>query len=197
MYAENSIDPDSRLDLELVQNLKSGKNINESLEELVQRHSGIFITMINSYTPINERSEMIGDKEYYIYNAALKYDESKNTKFPTYLGSETRWMCLNNYNKNKRKNEIDLDSIENLGVECMMMEKYSCSDSAKKILQMAKRHPDKRVYTIFKLRYSGSGRNKLTPWSKVCKPVELSVQGCINVHDQALKKIKQELKKEI
>lgn len=185
------------LDTELVRNLKLGNDINQSLELLVQRHSGIFITMVNSYTPVNERNELIGDKEYYIYNAALKFDETKNTKFPTYLGCETKWMCMNNYNKNKRKNEIDLDSIENIGIECSSLESYSNNDSTKKILQMAKRHPDKRVYTIFKLRYTSSGPNKLTPWSKVCQPVDLSVQGCINVHDQALNKIKQELKKEI
>jgi hypothetical protein len=77
------------------------------------------------------------------------------------------------------------------------MESFSKMDSTKRILQIAKRHPDKRVYTIFKLRYASSGPNKLTPWSKVCQPVELSVQGCINVHDQALKKIKKELQKEI
>lgn len=185
------------LDNELVHNLKVGNNINESLDILVQRHSGIFITMVNSYTPTNERSELISDKEYYIYNAALKFDESKNTKFPTYLGCETKWMCMNNFNKNKRKNEIDLANLENVGIECTSMESYSNMDSTKKILQIAKRHPDKRVYTIFKLRYASSGPNKLTPWSKVCKPVELSVQGCINVHDQALKKIKKELQKEI
>ena len=185
------------LDSELVRNLQLGDQINESLEILVQRHSGIFITMVNSYTPVNERSELIGDKEYYIYNAALKFDETKNTKFPTYLGCETKWMCMNNYNKNRRKNEIDLDSIENIGIECSSLEPYSNNDSTKKILQMAKRHPDKRVHTIFKLRYTSSGPNKLTPWSKVCLPVNLSVQGCINVHDQALHKIKQDLKKEI
>ena len=88
------------LDNELVRNLKVGNNINESLDLLVQRHSGIFITMVNSYTPTNERNELISDKEYYIYNAALKFDESKNTKFPTYLGCETKWMCMNNFNKN-------------------------------------------------------------------------------------------------
>ncbi len=185
------------LDSQLVRNLQLGDQINESLEILVQRHSGIFITMVNSYTPVNERSELIGDKEYYIYNAALKFDETKNTKFPTYLGCETKWMCMNNYNKNRRKNEIDLDSIENIGIECSSLETYSNDDSTKKILQMAKRHPDKRVHTIFKLRYTSSGPNKLTPWSKVCLPVNLSVQGCINVHDQALHKIKQDLKKEI
>jgi len=181
----------------LVENLKKGTNIDESLKEIVNRHSGIFITMVNAYTPDREKEDMINDKEYYIYQAALKYDEDKKTKFSTYLGSETRWMCLNNYNKNKKKNEVALSSVENYLQDDSYRDSYQDTDSVNKVLQITRTHPDKRVGKIFELRYSNSNGNKLTPWSEICDHVGLSVQGSINVHDQAISSIKQQLHKEL
>lgn len=181
----------------LVENLKIGKNVDESLREIVSRHSGIFITMVNAYTPDREKEDMINDKEYYIYQAALKYDEERKTKFSTYLGSETRWMCLNNYNKNKKKNEVSLSAVENYLQDDSYSTSFQDTDSVKKVLQMTKIHPDKRVGRIFELRYSNDSGSKLTPWSEICSHVGLSVQGSINVHDQAITSIKQQLQKEL
>ena len=185
-------------DKDLIRNLKVGENINESLSEIINRHSGIFITMVNAYTPQPMKQEIIEDKNYYIYQTALKYDESRNTKFSTYLGSETRWMCLNNYNKSKKKTETDLKPLENLVYQGDVSKEVQFEDSLKEVLKITKTHPDKRVGKIFQLRYGGYDRgNKLMPWSKVSKHVGLSVQGSINVHDQAIESIKVKLEKEI
>jgi hypothetical protein len=35
------------------------------------------------------------------------------------------------------------------------------------------------------------------PWRKICKEVDLSIQGCINVHDRGLKIIRDKLKREL
>jgi RNA polymerase sigma factor (sigma-70 family) len=184
-------------DTELVNDLKTGQNLNESLSELVERNSGIFINMVNQYMKDSVKYEVINDKEYYIYQAALKYDDSRNTKFSTYLGSETKWMCLNDYNKKKKRKEVAIDFLENVGDEGDHFDQVIEYDTKSKILELASNHPDKRVYKIFELRYNEGNRNKLMPWSKICKKVGLSVQGCINIHEQALNKIKQELKKDI
>lgn len=184
-------------DNQLVSDLKVGKNVNESLFHLVEKHSGIFINMVNQYMNKESRSELINDKEYYIYQAALKYDSNRNTKFSTYLGSETKWMCLNTHNRSKKKHEVDIDYIENLGDNSQHFHQIIKKDTQNKILELAHSNPDKRVYKIFELRYSGGNKNKVMPWSKVCSQIGLSVQGCINVHDQALTRIKQELKGEL
>jgi hypothetical protein len=47
------------------------------------------------------------------------------------------------------------------------------------------------------MRYIEGSKNKVMPWNKVCKTVDLSIQGCINVHDKAIKHIKKELNKDI
>ena len=55
---------------------------------------------------------------------------------------------------------------------------------------------DKRVEKIFNMRYrSQAGKRKLTPWRKIAKELDLSIQGCINIHNSAFKKLKKNLTK--
>jgi hypothetical protein len=191
-------------DNELVHNLQAGLNPEESLGELVQRHSGIFITMVNNYSPsytssiVSNRSELLKDRNYYIYKAAIKYDETKNTKFSTHLGNETRWLCLNIYNKNKNSKEVNLDCTNIDEKEKSIPEESKIDlEVLSKIMGMINKNPDNRVSKIFKMRYIDGQKNSVMPWNKVCKPLKLSIQGCINIHDKAINKIKKELKAEL
>jgi hypothetical protein len=191
-------------DKQLVCNLQVGVNPEESLCELVQRHSGIFITMVNNYSPdpssgiLSNRQELLSDRSYYIYQAALKYDESKNTKFSTHLGNETRWMCLNIYNKNKNSKEVSLDpAYPNKQDGSISTETTIDLEVLSKIISLINKDPDNRVSKIFKMRYIDGHKNKVMPWNKISKPLKLSIQGCINIHNKTIKRIKQELKKEL
>ena len=65
-----------------------------------------------------------------------------------------------------------------------------------KIFELAKEHPDQRVHKIFQLRYVDPQYNKLTPWKKVSKSIGMSIQGCINIHNAAIKTIRKQLKNE-
>ena len=93
-------------DTELTFNLKNDFEAEKSLQELVDRHSGIFLDIVNSYIPNNSptchKQDIINDLQYYIYNAGLKYDENRGAKFSTFLGNETKWLCLNQHHKNKK-----------------------------------------------------------------------------------------------
>ena len=194
-------------DSELIFGMKNTNDSGECLMELVSRHSGIFMTMVHNYLPNSfsngpsYRSELIDDKNYYIYQAAMKYDEDRNTKFSTYLGNETRWMCLNLYNKNKNK------TMKEVGLDCLSTKDITSEDSTKslsinkemldKILNIVDNYRDSRISKIFKLRYLNSEGNKVTPWKNIGSELNLSIQGCINIHNKAIKKIKKQLEKEI
>jgi hypothetical protein len=93
-------------DLDLINNIKNKNKINECLQELIDRHSGIYLDIVNSFLKNcnndSLRHEIINDKEYAIYNSVLKYDENRGTKFSTFLGNEAKWICLNASNKNKK-----------------------------------------------------------------------------------------------
>ena len=144
------------------------------------------------------RRELLKDRNYYIYKAAIKYDETRNTKFSTHLGNETRWLCLNIYNKNKNSKEVHLDFADIGNKEQSIPEDNKVDlEILSKIMGMINRDPDNRVSKIFKMRYIEGQKNTVMPWNKICKPLKLSIQGCINIHDKAINKIKKELKGEL
>jgi hypothetical protein len=61
-------------------------------------------------------------------------------------------------------------------------------ENLKNIFKIVGKSNDTRVQKIFKMRYSG--KNKLTPWKKIAKKLDLSIQGCINIHNKYLEEIK-------
>jgi RNA polymerase sigma factor (sigma-70 family) len=192
-------------DLDLIKNLQNQVDIQNSLIELVDRHSGIYLDMVNNYAspnnPFIDYNELIQDKEYKIYDAAIKYDPDRGAKFSTYLGNETKWMCLNLYNRNKRRPAFQSEYIENMP-ESNNMEDDTISDSIRqdlfnKVLSIIKQHPDKRVEKIFEMRYIVGTKNKVMPWKQIGDHMNLSIQGCINIHNSAVEHVQQELVEEL
>ena len=191
-------------DEQLINNIRKKSQQNESLGELIDRHSGIYLDMVNAYSsassPFIDRSDLIEDKNYKIYEAAIKFDKAKGEKFSTYLGNETKWLCLNTYNKNKRKPLVSVDFIENIKCEEDSVDSISDtieSDLFNKVLSIINSHPDKRVSKIFNMRYIKGEKNKVMPWKKIGKKLQLSIQGCINIHNSAVRYIQNELKEDI
>jgi len=181
---------DNLSDLDLVNNIKHNKNTDTCLQELIERHSGIYLEMVNSFLKNcnNDylKQEIINDKELVIYNSALKYDENRGTKFSTFLGNEAKWVCLNASNKNKKYIELNDNSFDfnNLTCETTVEEESFKENILESFKIQASQHPDKRVEKIFKMRYANT--KKLTPWRKISKQMNLSIQGCINIHNNAL-----------
>ncbi|NDG51694.1 MAG: sigma-70 family RNA polymerase sigma factor [Flavobacteriia bacterium] len=192
-------------DIELINNLQSQVNQKESLELLVERHSGIYLDMVNCYAspnnPYIDYNELINDKEYKIYSAAIKFDSTKGAKFSTYLGNETKWICLNTYNRNKRRPVWHSDHIENMpkddSFECDSISESIKEDLFNKVLNVISEHPDRRVEKIFKMRYIIGHKNKVMPWKKIGDEMNLSIQGCINIHNSAIKSFQHQLDKEV
>lgn len=189
-------------DLFLIEQIQAGKNEDECIKELVLRHSGIYLSIIHSYVPnqsatIN-KDDLIEDKEYHIYQTALKYKKDKQSKFSTFLGNETKWMCLNLHNKNKNKKTSSFDEEIDPNIDCPFDPHDSCKeDFVKKVLEITDSHPDKRVSKIFNMRYVVGEKNGVMPWRRIGKALNMSIQGCINIHNSAILNIKQKLLKEV
>ena len=103
---------ENKSDIDLVYSLKKDNHTQDCLYELINRHSGIFYDMVNHYTVCYtnsyHREEMLEDIEFLFYKACLRYEEGKGAKFSTFLGNETKWHCLNFYNKNKKFHNLIL-----------------------------------------------------------------------------------------
>ena len=151
-------------DNKLIDNIKKDINTQECLSELIERHSGIFINIVNSYVPNNsiysDKNEIIGDKDYHIYQSALNFDPNKNVKFSTYLGNQAKFLCLNEYNKKRRSPEVKcdelcLDWLNHLSEDDYGdKEKYTEENEVLKIVKkLISINPDLRVRKIFNKRY--------------------------------------------
>ena len=182
-------------DIFLINKVKKYKD-EGSIKELINRHSGIYVDMVNKYIPeSNEglnKEDILQDKDFCIYDAAIKYDECKNTKFSTFVGNLARWKCLNIYNKNMKFPQETLDSDQKINLEPKNfydeMSKIEEKEDLSRIYKAIKNIEHPRVEKIFKMRYKDN--KKLTPWKKIAKKLDLSIQGCINIHNKHLNQIK-------
>ena len=83
-------------DLSLIKRIQDSRD-DESLTELISRHSGIYVYIVDQYSR-NERIRMnkksiLDEKDYMIYKSALDYDPGRNSKFSTFLANQTKWKC--------------------------------------------------------------------------------------------------------
>ena len=184
-------------DVELVENIKNEKDVDDCLQELIERHTGIYLDIVNKYTQHTNTSnklDLIDEKDYNIYQTALKYKSDKGTKFPTFLGNETKWICLNKQNKIKKEKKVAFDDICEIDLAQEDDGNKEKLEVFKKTIELAKQHQDKRVEKIFEMRYIIGEKNKVMPWKKISKELNMSIQGCINIHNSAIEEFKLELK---
>ena len=59
---------------------------------------------------------------------------------------------------------------------------------------MLEKEKDNRVKKIIDIRYNTTN-NKLGPWRVVAKELDMYIQGCINIHNKFITKVKNELNK--
>tara|TARA_R110002020_G_scaffold142040_2_gene313933 strand:- start:14890 stop:15486 length:597 start_codon:yes stop_codon:yes gene_type:complete len=188
-------------DSDLTQLVKE-KNDEEALEELISRHSGIYVDMLKKFgvkcLTQNQVQDIMADKDYVIYKAALEYDPSR-AKFSTHLANKAKWLCLTQKTKNKNnKISSNFEDIQYYHKDQGSSPAESCdtNDSFSRILNLIKKHKDKRLQTIFHERYFCGKRGKLKPWKEVAQKMNLSAQGCINIHDKAIKELSYKINNE-
>ena len=175
--------------------LIKAENDEGALEELISRHSGIYVDMLKKFgmncLTHNQVSDIMNDKDYVIYKAALEYDETK-AKFSTHLANKTKYMCLTQKTKNKNnKISSNFDDVQFSQKDNSYTPDEECkiNDSFSRILNLINKHKDKRLKTIFHERYFCGRRGKLKPWKEVARKLNLSAQGCINIDNKAVKEI--------
>ena len=183
-------------DYTLISNIQE-TNDEDSLLEIIDRHSGIFHTMVNQFMSHPQcsvdKKQLVGEKDSTIYSAALNYDPNRNTKFSTHLANQTKWKCLNILNKKKKNREVFIDGASNyIEPSCeSFVGEINKEEAFILFKKCLKREKDARVKKIIDLRY-GVDNNKLTPWRKIAEDLDMSIQGCINIHNRFINKVKKE-----
>jgi hypothetical protein len=182
-------------DNEIIKEIQRGIDISENFCEISERHSAIFFKMASKYISKKfkeKRLDFFTDKDYYIYQAVLDFNETKGTKFSTYLANRIKWKCINDYHKDQKSREVKYP-LEFM-LNCPDKSESINKDKLKEVVEMLKKDKDPRIHKIFAFRYLEGKNNGVMPWKEVCcqENINLSVQGCINVHNNYLKKIRKD-----
>ena len=173
----------------------------ESLNELIKRHTPLYCSIIRrmckKYNNWHNAEELLNEKDYTIYQSAVKFNSEINIKFSTFIGNQAKWAYLNRCNKAKKIIRRETPLIENIKPETHNpFQSIEASETLKVAVNMLEKHPDKRIPRLFELRYRIGKNNKEMPWHLVGKSMDLSAQGCINLHKTGIKFLQNQFKKE-
>ncbi len=174
-------------------------NCENSLEELIKRHSPLCFKIIKRYASSFYANnidivEASTDKNLIIWNSAKSFNIGKNVKFSTWLANQVKYSCLNALNK-KSKDRLITTENEILDVLKEKSTDESSNDNlfefTRNILNQLK---DKRIKQIFSMRYSL--HSKKPSWCAVAKQIKVSTQTAINLHNRGIEILRRKMKSE-
>lgn len=181
------------LDLDLVNNIKQDILVDESITRLLNFHGALINRISSKYTTPLQNSgssaeEIMKERFYIMYKAALSYKDDRKTKFSSYLGSYTRWYCLNKINKREKVEFVCDEHLENHPAE------ITDHSTKEHIYYLMDKIQDPKIKKVFELRYFSGGK---TSWGKIGKVMGVSGQSCNNWFRRGLKLINNLIKETV
>ncbi len=184
-------------DVDLIKKVKEEQD-STALNELVTRHTGIYIDILKRYTShaaqtrtdmAIEKQDMMSDKTLNIYLYALDYDPNKNMKFSVYLGKRLKWDCIGAYNNSICSREIGTSDFPDLPDDKIS----SDEETIKFIVESTSEIQDERFLEIFKLRHM---QDKPVSWKKIGKVIGMTSEGARKVYNHNVEFLRNRIKKE-
>jgi RNA polymerase sigma factor (sigma-70 family) len=183
---------------DIINNVKT-KSCNESLKTLISRHSGICYNLVLKYKKyIHSKNcdfqDLIDQKDYFIYQAALQYDNNRNIKFSTWLGNYVKYQCLNC--RRSKFNYCILDEEASGEIERKCQRDYEShsllTDKVNAVNDILNSLEDKRIKNIYDLRYQG---NKKMTFKKISVKLGVSEPTVKKLFQKGKKIISKKMKK--
>jgi RNA polymerase sigma factor (sigma-70 family) len=187
-------------ELNLISLAKDGDS--KSIKELIDKHSGIYVSTCKKYTNIVNSSGILKDhiessKDYVIYNSAKTFDPSMGSKFSTWISNQARYFCLNAINKNKNFVQSDEETmgllIDSKAHEKVKEEKTEerSQEYLNQIKLILNNLSNKKIKECIEKKYF-SEKNKT--YTEIAKEMNVTVQTVINWHNKFIKLAKQKIK---
>jgi len=162
------------------------KQCNESLKELVNRHSGIIFNIGKKYcSSCNLDISELNDNRYWIvFNAAKTFNNTKGSKFSTWLGNQVRFFCLNYKNKNSK-----LIPIENEHLEFFINnfskndEKVNQKEVINTIIDLFNQISDSNTKNAIYYRYFYN-KERILNYSEIADILKVTPQTVLNWHNK-------------
>lgn len=183
------------LDSDLINRVKCDC-CNDSLIELISRHSGICFSMGRKFA--NSGSINLDDvnesKDWIIYSSILSFDTDKGAKFSTWLANQVKYFCLNLKNKTSKYVQTESDTIEYL-----INNFYNSSDSnsnKKEVINtindLLEQIKDENIKNAIYYRYF-SNKEKVLNYSEVGEILNVTPQTVLNWHNKFIDLAKKKL----
>ena len=180
-------------DLELIKKVQEFGD-NNAMSQLISTHSGVFETCLKQSLSSDYdvfKNEIHEDKNFYLYKWAMNYDPSKNMKYPTWVGQNVKWMCMNIINRS-----CPWKSLEEGSFDCSYEQQIEDIEqmALDELANLAKSYPDERVLAIIEGRYF---QTKPKPWYKLSAELKTSQISLTKLHDKFILWAKPKMKKYI
>ena len=198
-------------DEQLVSNIQQS-GCSDSIVELTERHTKLVSQIMKRYAGASQCSgvamrDFLDEKNFIVFEAARKFDESKNIKFSTWLGNNVRYYCLNTLNKQSKyytparhENVIDhtdkglADYLSDAIATEEYAEQSKIEDQMEYVMNILSQFKDKRIEKIIRMRYL-EGAKKCS-FSVIAKALKMSTQGVIDLHDSFIKFVGEKMRSE-
>ena len=181
----------------LVERIKLA-NCEESLGELIKRHSAICFKIIKRYASTFYANNIniidaSSDKNLIIWNSAKSFNIDKNVKFSTWLANQVKYSCLNALNKKSKDRLVATEDeiLEILKERTDEEPERNLFEFTGNILSQLK---DQRIKQIFSMRYSTL--DKKPSWCKVAEELKVSTQTAINLHNRGIAVLRKKISSE-
>jgi RNA polymerase sigma factor (sigma-70 family) len=186
---------EDKTDLYLAEQVKQ-KSCNDSLKELISRHSGICFSIGRKFSsnPAFNLNELTDNKDWIMYTSAVSFDPTKGSKFSTWLANQVKFYCLNLQNKTSRYVDTEADVMEylvneryNLGI--MNENKKEIINAIQDILGQIK---DENIKNAIHYRYFHD-KNKILNYCEIGKILNVTPQTVLNWHNKFINLAKKKL----
>lgn len=187
---------DSIKDEVLIKNVIDNQ-CNESLQELVNRHSGIIFNIGKKYCSSCslDISELNDNRYWIVFNAAKSFNGTKGSKFSTWLGNQVRFFCLNYKNKNSKLIPIENEQLE------YFINNFSKNDEKKnqkevinKITDLFNQISDPNTKNAIYYRYFHN-KERILNYSEIADILNVTPQTVLNWHNKFVRFAKKKLTK--
>lgn len=176
-----------KTDIELIYAIKE-TNDSAAITELVNRHTGIYVSSIQKYTIYPDFTNRVNvddlkdEKATRIYEWATKnYDPNRGMKFSTFVGEMTTYMCKNLLRRGTES--VKLDENGAASNETEMHEKLEHHSELEAVRLRAMQVPDPKFRRIFQLRFDG---NKVRSWREIGRVLQMSHEAVRRIFNRHL-----------
>ena len=168
---------------------------NDSLKELVDRHSGILFNIGKKYcNSCGLNLNDLNDNKYWIiFNAAQSFNSEKGSKFSTWLGNQIRFFCLNYKNKNAKLVPTEDQHLEYF-INDLSKKENLCNkkEIVNNIIDLFNQITDPNTKNAIYYRYFYN-KNRILNYAEIAEILKVTPQTVLNWHNKFIRFAKKKL----